>query len=277
MLAQQVVWFWGVVVVLDTLVQPSVSTFESDVEIVGGGEAKLNEYPFAVYTTSESGRHSCTGSLVDRRWVLTAAHCLGAASYVVLGDYSRPGNDTTKQVIAIEEEVQHPGWNYSASGRLDHDIGLIKLANPADIRSEAVAKIPVQKSKAYNKKMMAGQKNCRLVGWGVTKEDGAIFLTQKLLKQRMRIVNETESVIRGNTPYQYEGMMAVEAIYKDACKVGGGCFGDSGGPLVCKKNGKWVQGGVHSFSFAPDGCITGIKGQANVYEHYTWIQSIINP
>lgn len=43
---------------------------------MGGTEAPVNSWPWQVMVTDKYGNHFCGGSLVDRYWVVTAAHCV---------------------------------------------------------------------------------------------------------------------------------------------------------------------------------------------------------
>ncbi|OSS44148.1 hypothetical protein B5807_11198 [Epicoccum nigrum] len=43
--------------------------------IIGGEDAELGDFPYVV-SLQKNGDHLCTGSLIDARTVLTAAHCL---------------------------------------------------------------------------------------------------------------------------------------------------------------------------------------------------------
>ena len=43
--------------------------------IIGGEDAELGDFPYVVSLQAD-GRHFCTGSLIDAKTVLTAAHCI---------------------------------------------------------------------------------------------------------------------------------------------------------------------------------------------------------
>ena len=44
--------------------------------IVGGSVASVNSWPWQVMLMDKTGRQFCGGSLIERYWIVTAAHCV---------------------------------------------------------------------------------------------------------------------------------------------------------------------------------------------------------
>jgi secreted trypsin-like serine protease len=83
--------------------------------IVGGRDAFPGEHPHVVSFRYEMGLvlHGCSGSILNTRWVLTAAHCIDIPGFpnitfdmrMGLLNLSDPGD-----VYQVELTVPHPRW-----------------------------------------------------------------------------------------------------------------------------------------------------------------------
>ncbi|XP_073702665.1 trypsin-like [Garra rufa] len=221
-------------------------------KIIGGYECPPNSQPWQVHLT-DNGQRSCGASLINERWLVSAAHCEIPASRLTahLGEHNISAEEGTEQRIGVEKVIPHPDFNDQP---LNNDFMLIKLKEPA-IFNEYVKPIPLA-----TRCSSAGEK-CLVSGWGHTK-DGYTSVLQCL---------KLPVLPRAQCERAYDGMIT-ENMFCAGFMQGGkdSCQGDSGGPVVC--NGE-LQG-VVSWG---DGCAK--KGKPGVYTEvcrYTdWTRNII--
>src|SRR5258708_25929143 len=104
--------------------------------IIGGTAAKVGDYPSVVAV--EAGGGLCTGTLITKEWVLTAAHCvlpseLGVATQAQVTASLRIHTNTVNAfaggtTLQAQDSMPDPMFNINALGA--HDAGLIHLQTP---------------------------------------------------------------------------------------------------------------------------------------------------
>lgn len=209
--------------------------------IVGGSTAEQNEWPWQVSLQLYRGEwfHFCGGSLIDSRWVITAAHCLdgmgGEILRVALGDHVLSTVEATEQHVNVEYFFMHESYNPNGPG-LPNDIGLIRLQEPAQLNDHVQTV-----SFATGSDEFTADDVCFISGWGMTAATGS---TSNILKKSdMTVMTEREC----ERTWGRQRILSSHICINDDNSDSSACMGDSGGPLVCERSGSHVLAGLTSW------------------------------
>nr|AAR88077.1 serine protease [Armigeres subalbatus] len=221
------------------LPQPPDCGVQYDDRIVGGERTSISAYPWIARIQHVDQRNNyafhCGGSLINKRYVLTAAHCLAGIprgwtiTAVRLGEWDIATNPDCEddecydavQDIGVEKLIVHENF-INQRTEVHNDIGLLRLAAPARY-SETVTPICVPLDGNFEDRPADGAR-LFVAGWGQTETDlGSRF------KLHVSVPKVTIQHCRSKYPaanIDDRQICAGGQAGKDSCK------GDSGGPLM---------------------------------------------
>ncbi|XP_063696974.1 trypsin-1-like [Culicoides brevitarsis] len=246
--------------------------------IVGGENAQRGEFPFIVslrwyYLGMEV--HLCGGSIIDKRHVLTAGHCItelppAGMLYAVAGmtDTENTGGVEKWQIIKVIERIVHEDFHGDVN---PNDIAVLKLEFELEF-NEFVQ--PIGLSARGND--VEGQ--VTLAGWGST-DPQPIGSTPPSDLQRVNLpivpINECDEVMTsliGPHPLDKKTNVCTGPL------TGGisFCAGDYGGPLVQKTSSGYEQVGIASWGIAPCGSVGAPAVYTKVSAFTDWVASKMN-
>nr|KAG5709264.1 hypothetical protein BaRGS_018016 [Batillaria attramentaria] len=211
-----------------------------DDKIVGGVTMQEFEWPFMVmveifHPRLERFVQWCGGTILDKRTVLTAAHCLqGFDEFtfrVTAGVYNKSEDGRFEQSREIAERRIHPDYNGTT---VNNDIAILKLASRLKLKRGVVEKV------RWNHKNKCPQDGdiCTVAGYITKITKITLFHDNKNHYSLARSLNR----------------------------------GDSGGPFMCTCNGVLKQVGIVSYGI---GCArTNYPGVYARVSYFTrWIKN----
>lgn len=246
-------------------------------EIVGGQEADPGEWPWQVALIDAGGDtywdQFCGGSLIDKMWVVTAAHCVYPNTQpgdieVLAGIHNLKSPDAGYQRLAVSKIIMHPQYNHPSH---DYDIALLKLTKPATFgpnRADALA-VGAIGLVAPDAGAFDGV-TATVTGWGNILSSGTNY-PDKLQEVEVPVITNAAC----NQSY---GGKITDRMLCAGFKSGGkdSCQGDSGGPLVIfdQTRSKWMLAGIVSWG---TGCALpnfyGVYGRVTEFNQWVMDQT----
>jgi len=277
--------------------------------IVGGRKAKIGEYPFMALLGYDSPNvagneifYVCGGSLINKKYVLTAAHCIdtgeGRPVEVVLGEHvvgkdpdcNRRNTTCNPPVIRRKIDPQRDiivHANYSKDDGYKHDIALIRLNDPVPLFQEnptisAANPICLPWSEDNFAHFIANGDNATVAGWGRTFRRQTANTNNNLLRNKVNVnhLQQLRVPIADDKCAKRKrwGIDPTRQICAGGIKGKDSCSGDSGGPLFAREgtNDPWTQVGL--VSFGTNQCGVGAPGVfTRVTFYLDWIKEHLKP
>nr|XP_034833542.1 melanization protease 1-like [Maniola hyperantus] len=259
--------------------------------IIGGRVPKLYELPWMTliaYDTTAGVDFRCAGTVINSRYILTAAHCVtdGKTSKKIAGvrvgefDYStdvdcQGGYDnmiceSKIQDIAVEKIIPHR--SFTGRQPVEADIALLRLSETINMTNNAAPICLPVYSNLRNLRL--ADKNATIAGWGVTETKTS---STKLLKAEIPILSNDVCSHYYNR-YEHQRRSLIENMFCAGAMMKDTCDGDSGGPLTVESdfNGQIRQVQFGIVSFGPAQCGTEFPGvYTDVTKYMEWILDTI--
>ncbi|KAF0287475.1 Trypsin-1 [Amphibalanus amphitrite] len=206
-----------------------------------GGRRRRHRRPVPVAGRPRQHRCStrswCGGSVINNRYVLTAAHCTENSSpsqiQVMLGDLRIGTSDSGEQRFSVQQIIQHPqytsasgsGWDFSLL-KLDREISFSNTISPVCLPT-------------------AGQTYADVTA--IASGYGRVGATepQATHLQHVTVPVWSQSRCQGRWGSTIKSSMICAGGYPEGGRSV--CMGDSGGPLVTEVSGRFRLIGVVSF------------------------------
>lgn len=255
---------------------PAVKPNLRQVRIIRGHDAVPHSWPWTVsigyYGPRSIVAHACGGSLINKRTVVTATHCVvkesifklvgspvqGSNMYGTVESMMRIFVGINKRSTDINQNntyyaikiLSFPGFNENT---FQNDLTLITLDRDVEVTDD-VGFICLS-----NSTNTAPGTQVYAVGWGFT--EGNFFKASDSLMQVKIHIQAFDNCGLSYIPI-FQFCAGNPQLGKDTCN------GDSGGPIMEYINNRWVLTGI--VSNGDSGC-TGRGVYTNIAFYYNWI------
>jgi len=251
--------------VTSAVIEPEVKAEFSSGRIVNGHEAEVGEAPYIV-SLSHWGEQYCAGVIIDKHWVLTAAHCL-MYDYINIyaGLHSRVATSEGQYRFVAGKKFQISHEKY-IGGVAPYDIGLIYINIPFEFNTDD----PTSKNLVGPIELSSGKYSPvgrgKIYGWGMDK-----YWTKPVNLHTLDVDVIDYEPCKAALPVNSKIHETNICTYTPGL-FDGSCNGDSGGPLI---NGHNELIGLVSWGYSPCDATRYPSVYTWIDPHREWIKEQI--
>ncbi|XP_073950646.1 CLIP domain-containing serine protease B4-like [Choristoneura fumiferana] len=257
-------------------------------KLLGGLTLEPHEYPWMAliaYGIKGGMQFQCSGTLINERYVLTAAHCIleQRLAGVRIGEFDLESAADCRgmephlmcedpiQDLTIEEAIVHP--DYRRNPTFNNDIGMLRLKKPVNLTFENAKTICLPVSKDLQNRNASGI-NATIAGWGIS-DIGYLHATPRATNIQIYTQNQCiDSYIWTEKDIEFTNKL---------CAGTNGRLNriaDDGGPLMVEgsNNGsyRFIQYGINSFTISRrDSVVPTVY--TDVSKYMKWILDTMKP
>jgi len=248
--------------------------------VINGTDATINDFPFYARLTipvnDTSFFHTCGGSILSSKYILTAAHCVdnvNISEYAIVINHDN-NNFSFSDFRKISEVYLHPDYNTIENG---NDIAILELEEEIKESFTAISIASPNEVRYYD-----NLEDLTVIGMGQinTNNDDAVTADTLQRGDVSLLTDEDCETFSGGAVSEHD-----KTICAAPKKGVDSCYGDSGGPITYMGNDGYRQAGLVSFGLgltdvcAADNSLTvytEISGHADWITEVTGIERDIN-